>query len=256
MVKINCAALPAALMESELFGSEKGAYTGAVSTRVGRFEVADGSTLFLDEIGELPVELQAKLLRVLQEGQFERLGSNETRTVDVRIIAATNRNLEEEMREGRFREDLYWRLSVFPIIVPPLRERTGDIPLLAWAFVKRFEKQMGIEIDTIPRRPMEELERYPWPGNIRELRNVIEHAMIISDGPVLRLQAPAASESAASLDMTLEGAERNHIRQVLERTNWRIRGKNGAAEILGLKPSTLYSRLKKLGIEREGRPAR
>jgi len=250
MVTVNCVALPATLMESELFGREKGAYTGALSKQIGRFEIADGSSIFLDEIGELPMELQVKLLRVLQEGQFERLGSSKTIGVDVRVIASTNRDLSKAIQEGGFREDLYYRLNVFPIEVPPLRVRSEDILPLTWAFVKEFGDAMGKRIDTIPRKTLEAMHRYPWPGNIRELRNVIERAMITSKGRTLTVEIPASSHSGPPLDLTLEETERRHILNVLENTHWRIRGKNGAAEILGLKPTTLYSRMKKLDLQR------
>jgi len=250
MVAVNCAALPATLMESELFGREAGAYTGALSKQIGRFEMADGSTLFLDEIGELSMELQAKLLRILQDGQFERLGSSQTISVDVRIIAATNRDLTQAIREGQFREDLYHRLNVFPIAIPPLRERIEDIPLLVWAFVKEFGARMGKAVDTIPRRTMEDMKRYPWPGNVRELRNVVERAMILSAGSTLQAEVPSISGSSSAEPMTLTEVQRRHILDVLNKTGWRIRGKNGAAEILGLKPTTLESRMAKLGLDR------
>ncbi|MFI5396840.1 MAG: sigma 54-interacting transcriptional regulator [Candidatus Binatia bacterium] len=251
MVKVNCAALPVTLVESELFGREKGAYTGALSKQVGRFELADSSTLFLDEIGALPLELQAKLLHVLQDGQFERLGSTRTIKVDVRVIAATNCDLAAAVREGRFRQDLYYRLNVFPIVVPPLRERRDDIPLLVWTFVKEFGAGMGKSIETIPRKTMESLQAHPWPGNVRELRNVIERAMILTTGPALHVEL-AGSEAPLSDpgSSTLEEVDRRHILSVLARTNWRVRGKDGAAEILGLKPTTLGSRMHKIGIRR------
>lgn len=253
MIKVNCAALPATLVEAELFGHEKGAYTGALSTQIGRFEAADGSTIFLDEIGELPLELQAKLLRVIQEGQFERLGSPKPVKVDVRVIAATNRNLAQAVREGSFREDLYYRLNVFPISVPPLRERREDIPLLVWAMVEEFSKIFGKTIERISRKNMEAMERYPWPGNIRELRNLVERAMILNTGPTLLVDVPD-SPALPAAPMTLEDMERIHITSVLERSGWRIRGRNGAAEILGLKPTTLNSKMKKLGISRRKVP--
>lgn len=250
MVKMNCAALPSTLVESELFGHEKGAFTGAISQKMGRFEVANGTTLFLDEIGELPLDLQAKLLRVLQEQQFERLGSSKTIEVDVRLIAATNQNLSKAVQEGRFREDLYYRLNVFPVVIPPLRERPEDIPLLVWSFVKEFETTMGKTIEQIPKRSMDALQQYAWPGNIRELRNVIERAMILSQEELLQIQLPQAKDRPASTSLTLEEFERQHILAVLEKTKWRVRGQSGASEILGLKPSTLESRMKKLGIQR------
>ena len=250
MVKVNCAALPAALIESELFGHEKGAYTGAISKQVGRFEAANGSTVFLDEIGELPLELQSKLLRVLQEGQFERLGSPRSVDVDVRVIAATNRNLSQAVKEGRFREDLYYRLNVFPISVPPLRDRQEDIPLLVWAMVEEFGKVFGKMIERIPKKNMEAMVRYPWPGNVRELRNLVERAMILSSGSIMVVDIPDVSVTAAATSMSMEDLERIHITSVMERTGWRVRGRNGAAEILDLKPTTLDSRMKKLGIKR------
>ncbi len=254
MIKVNCAALPAALVEAELFGHEKGAYTGAVTTQIGRFEAANGSTIFLDEIGELPLELQSKLLRVIQEGQFERLGSPKPIKVDVRVIAATNKSLAQAVKEGSFREDLYYRLNVFPISVPPLRDRREDIPLLVWAMVEEFGKVFGKTIERIPRKNMEAMERYHWPGNIRELRNLVERAMILSNGATLVVDVQGGSAATAGEPMTIEGMERMHINSVLEKTGWRIRGRNGAAEILGLKPTTLNSRMKKLGIKRR-RPA-
>jgi transcriptional regulator with GAF, ATPase, and Fis domain len=251
MVKVNCAALPATLIESELFGREKGAFTGAIARQAGRFEVADGSTIFLDEIGELPLELQPKLLRVLQEGEFERLGGARTIKVDVRVIAATNRNLAQAVREGRFREDLFYRLDVFPIELPPLRERPEDIPLLSWTFVKEFSNSMGKQIEKIAADSMGTLVAYSWPGNIRELRNVIERAMILAHGPVLHIKLghrPPQLEPGKPSDGTLDQAERDHIVRALERCGWRIRGAGGAAEQLGIKPTTLESRMKKLGI--------
>ncbi|GAB7025393.1 formate hydrogenlyase transcriptional activator FlhA [Geotalea toluenoxydans] len=251
MIKVNCAALPAALIEAELFGHEKGAYTGAVSTRVGRFEAANGSTIFLDEIGELPLELQSKLLRVLQEGQFERLGNSKPIKVDVRVIAATNMSLVQAVKDGTFREDLYYRLNVFPISLPPLRERREDIPLLVWAMVEEFSKVFGKAIERIPKKNMEAMERYHWPGNIRELRNLVERAMILNNGATLVVDIQDGTAGAGIAPMTIEGMERMHINAILEKTGWRIRGRNGAAEILGLKPTTLNSRMKKLGIRRK-----
>ena len=250
MVKVNCAALPATLIESELFGRERGAYTGAMSRQIGRFEIANGSTLFLDEIGELPMELQTKLLRVLQEGQFERLGNPNPVDVDVRIIASTNRDLAKLMREGKFREDLYYRLNVFPIIVPPLRDRLEDIPLLVWHFVKELDSTMGRNIERIPKKGIDQLKEYKWPGNVRELKNVVENAMIISKGKLLRITPPSISPSIRPKSIRLEDVTRNHIKNVLRKTLWRVRGPNGAAELLGLKPTTLESRMKKLGISR------
>ncbi len=250
MIKLNCAALPPTLIEAELFGREKGAYTGAQTSQVGRFEAANASTIFLDEIGELPLELQSKLLRVLQEGQFERLGSSTTIKVDVRVIAATNRDLARAVSEGRFREDLYYRLNVFPILVPPLRERRDDIPLLVWAMVKEFGKTFGKTIEQIPRKSMEALMSYRWPGNVRELRNVVERAMILSGDLTLVVELPDKTGGIVQVT-SLEDMERVHILAVMERTGWRVRGSGGAAEILGLKPTTLDSRMKKLGVKRK-----
>ncbi len=252
LITVNCAALPANLMESELFGREKGAFTGADTRQVGRFELANGSTLCLDEIGELPPEMQAKLLRVIQHNEFERLGSSHTIKVDVRIIATTNRNLEEEVRKGRFRQDLYYRLNVFPITVPPLRQRAEDIPLLAQAFIERYSKKLGKEITSIQKETMKALQNYPWPGNVRELENVIERAAILCPGPALQLadKLEASSLPFSSTVKTLEEMERNQIVKTLSETQWRIEGKDGAAAILGLHPSTLRARMHKLGISR------
>lgn len=250
MVTINCATLPHSLVEGELFGHEKGAYTGAEARQVGRFEIADGSTIFLDEIGELPIELQVKLLRVLQRGQFERLGSHKTISVDVRIVTATNRDLSKAIRNGKFREDLYYRLNVFPINVPPLRERPEDIIPLTSAFIKEFCESMGKRIDTISKNSLDHIHQYSWPGNVRELRNVIERAMIISNDRTLNFELPGTSIHPPSIDFTLKECERRHIMGILKETYWRIRGPNGAAKILGLHPSTLYSKMKKLGIHR------
>jgi len=251
MIKVNCAALPETLIESELFGREKGAFTGALVRQVGRFEAANGSTIFLDEIGDLPLEMQAKLLRVLHDGQFERLGSPESVTVDVRVIAATNHNLEQEMQEGRFRQDLYYRLSVFPITVPPLRERREDIPQLVWSFVKEFGESMGKSITEISKKDMDMLKSYFWPGNVRELKNIIERAMILSTGTILHLDQVGSKDVENIQPITIKGVERNHILEVLEKTGWKISGRNGAAEVLGLKESTLRARMKKLGIKRK-----
>lgn len=248
MVTVNCAALPAALVESELFGREKGAFTGALSRQVGRFELANGSTLLLDEIAEMPLETQAKLLRVLQEGRFERLGSPQSIKVDVRILAATNRNLAEEVESGRFRRDLFYRLNVFPIHVPPLRERVEDIPQLTWQFVNEFGQRMGRKIRRIASCDMEALKAYSWPGNIRELRNAIEYALIISKGDVLELSHLAPSQPHKSQLLTLRELEYQHIRETLRATHGRVKGKDGAAELLGINPSTLYSRMRKLKI--------
>jgi formate hydrogenlyase transcriptional activator len=248
MVKVNCAALPSGLVESELFGREKGAFTGAMTRQTGRFEVADGSTLFLDEIGELSLEVQAKLLRVLETGEFERLGSPKTVKVDVRVIVATNRDLLEDIRNGRFREDLYYRLNVFPIRVPPLRERAEDIPLLVWAFLEEFSSRMGKKITQVPRKAMDALQRHSWPGNVRELRNVIEHGAILTTGDTLRVPILDDAAPAGAPTPTLSDSERELILRALETTGWRIKGPKGAAAALGLNPSTLYSRMKKLGI--------
>lgn len=248
MVKVNCAALPAALVESELFGREKGAFTGALNRQVGRFELADGSTLFLDEIAEMPLETQAKLLRVLQEGEFERLGSPKTIRVDVRVIAATNRNLAEEVEKGRFRRDLYYRLDVFPIHVPALRDRPEEIPRLVWEFVNEFGERMGKKIRRIAASDMQALVACSWPGNIRELRNVIEHSMIVSHGETLELHHLPLSCCAPAAPATLEQVEARHIQATLKATHGRIKGPGGAAELLGLNPSTLYSRMRKLGV--------
>lgn len=251
MVRVNCAAIPAALIESELFGREKGAYTGALARQIGRFEMADGSTIFLDEISELPLESQAKLLRVLQEKEIERLGSPKLIKVDVRVIAATNRDLAKTVAEGRFREDLYYRLNVFPITAPPLRDRLEDVPLLVWTFVEEFSKAMGKPVEAIAKLSLRALQQYQWPGNVRELRNVIERAMILASGPSLRIDLPgAAAAPVVRGPATLAEAECEHIQRVLEATGGRIRGAGGAAEILGVKPTTLESRMAKLGLRR------
>jgi formate hydrogenlyase transcriptional activator len=252
LVKVNCAALPSGLVESELFGREKGAYTGAMTRQIGRFEVADGSTIFLDEIGELSLEVQAKLLRVLETGEFERLGSPKTIKVDVRVIAATNRDLAEEIRKGRFREDLYYRLNVFPIRVPPLRERAEDIPLLVWTFLGEISARMGKKITQVPRQTMAALQRHPWPGNVRELKNVIEHGAILTSGDTLRVPQLDDAGPVGAPPPTLADSERALILRALESAGWRIKGPKGAAAGLGLNPSTLYSRMKKLGIQPPG----
>jgi len=252
LITVNCAALPANLIESELFGREKGAFTGADTRRVGRFEVANGSTLCLDEIGELPLELQGKLLRVIQHNEFERLGSPHTIKVDVRIVATTNRNLEEEIQKGRFRQDLYYRLNVFPITVPPLRQRKEDIPLLVQAFTERYARKLGKEITSIQKETMKDLQDYPWPGNVRELESIIERAVILCPGSVLHLadKLEISSPPHSSVVRNLEETERNQILKILSETRWRIEGKDGAAAILGLHPSTLRARMQKLGIVR------
>ena len=259
LVNVNCAALPAALIESEFFGHERGAFTGATDRKIGRFEMADGGTIFLDEIGDLPIELQAKLLRVLQDQEFERIGSSKTTTVDTRIIAATNRDLDTLIEQGAFRADLYYRLGVFPIRIPPLRERRNDIPLLVWFFVNILQAQLGKVVETIPAKVMEALTVYDWPGNVRELRNMIERAMILSPGAELELAADSlqgrnnrktAARPRGGRREKLEDVERTHIVSVLEACNWKVRGQDGAAERLGLKRTTLQSRMKKLGIQR------
>ncbi|MFC1881702.1 sigma-54 interaction domain-containing protein [Thermodesulfobacteriota bacterium] len=250
LVKVNCATLPANLIESELFGHEKGAFTGAHARQLGRFEVADGATLFLDEIGELPLELQPKLLRVIQDGEFERLGSSGTIKVDVRVIAATNRHLEEEVRRGRFREDLWYRLNIFPITAPPLRERMEDIALLVDFFVYKISKRLGKSIESIPVSVMNTLQEYHWPGNIRELENVLERAVINSSGPKLHLvdELKKPTKDLTTAKKTLNEVERDYIVRVLEQTNWKVSGQNGASEILGLDRSTLRARMRKLEI--------
>lgn len=255
LVKVNCAALPANLIESELFGHERGAFTGAIQQKVGRFELADGGTIFLDEIGEFPIELQPKLLRVLQEGEFERLGSTITKKVNVRVISATNRNLKEEIEKGNFRLDLFYRLNVFPILVHPLRERKDDIPLLAHFFVRKFSQKFGKSFPTISQRVVDALIAYDWPGNIRELENVIERSVIISSGDKLQLMdalnnplEPINSSEIA----TLAENERAHILRALERTQWRVSGERGAARLLDMKRTTLEARMAKLGIRRGG----
>jgi len=251
LVRVNCAAIPATLIESELFGREKGAFTGALSKQVGRFELAERSTIFLDEIGDLLPDVQVKLLRVLEERQIERLGSPKPIHVDVRIIAATHRNLPQRIAEGSFRDDLFYRLNVFPIEVPPLRERVEDIPLLVWRFVEELSKTLGKRIDAISKDSMTALQQYSWPGNIRELRNVVERGMILATGKRLSLPLPAAAAGApAKRAVKLVDLEKEHIRSVLETTGWRIRGAGGAAERLGLKATTLETRMAKLGLKR------
>ena len=252
LVKMNCAALPSNLIESELFGHEKGAFTGAQSRRLGRFEVADGATLFLDEIGELPLELQPKLLRVIEDGEFERLGSSGTIKVDVRIIAATNRDLQVEVQKGAFREDLWYRLNIFPITMPPLRDRLDDIPLLVNFYIDRISRRLGKVIKLIPTNVMDALRQYHWPGNVRELENVLERAVINSSGPKLRLvdELKKPHKDLVRSERTLENVEREYIVRVLEQAKWKVSGKNSAAEILGLDRSTLRARMRKLNIRK------
>jgi formate hydrogenlyase transcriptional activator len=250
MVRVNCAAIPATLIESELFGRERGAYTGALSRQIGRFELADGSTIFLDEIGDLPPEVQVKLLRVLEDKQIERLGSSRTTKVDTRIIAATHRDLEKGIEAATFREDLYYRLNVFPIRVPPLRERTEDIPRLVWRFVEEFSTAFGKRVESIGKDNIEMLQRYAWPGNIRELRNVVERAVIVANGPRLTIALPQGPSAAARRSVRLADVEKEHIKGVLDGTAWRIRGVGGAADRLGLKATTLETRMAKLGLQR------
>jgi formate hydrogenlyase transcriptional activator len=252
-IKLNCAAIPFDLLESELFGHEKGAFTGAIAQKIGRFELADKGTLFLDEVGDIPLALQPKLLRVLQEQEFERLGSGRTHQVDVRLVAATHRNLVEMVKGNQFRSDLYYRLNVFPIPLPPLRARREDMPALVEHFVEIYARRMGKEIEHIPPETISALVSYQWPGNIRELQNFIERSIILTSGKVLH--APLASlKSAAEAGslgpITLEDAERDHIRKTLEQTRWVVAGPNGAAARLGIKRSTLYFRMQKLGISR------
>jgi len=252
MIRVSCAAIPAALIESELFGRERGAYTGALSRQIGRFEAANQSTLFLDEIGDLPMEVQVKLLRVVQDRVIERLGSTQPIKVDVRIIAATNRNLEDAVREKTFREDLFYRLNVFPVVIPPLRERVEDIPALVWSFIDEFSSLFGKAIETISKENLRELQRYPWPGNVRELRNIIERAVIVATDRHLVVPTPQLGQRPTpQTDMTLSALEIEHIRSVLASTNWRVRGAGGAAQRLGLKPTTLESRMARLGITRQ-----
>jgi len=252
-IKLNCAAIPFDLLESELFGHEKGAFTGAIAQKIGRFELADKGTLFLDEVGDIPLPLQPKLLRVLQEQEFERLGSGRTHQVDVRLVAATHRNLVEMVKRNEFRSDLYYRLNVFPVPLPPLRARRADIPALVEHFVAIYARRMSKQIDQISSETMAELVSYPWPGNIRELQNFIERSVILSTGHVL--ESPLASlrnaaEAQSLGPITMEEAERDHIRKTLEQTRWVVSGPNGAAARLGIKRSTLYFRMQKLGISR------
>lgn len=250
LVRVNCAAIPATLIENELFGREKGAYTDAVTRQAGRFELANDSTIFLDEIGDLSIDVQIKLLRVLEERQIERLGSPNAIPVDVRVIAATHKDLEQRIAEGTFREDLFYRLNVFPIRVPPLRERPDDIPLLVWFFVEEYSKVLGKPVDVIPPENMEALRSYPWPGNIRELRNVVERAVIVATSSRLAIIVPPVPFGMAGRSARLADVQKEHIRSVLDSVGWRIRGLGGAAERLGLRPTTLETRMAKLGLAR------
>jgi formate hydrogenlyase transcriptional activator len=257
-IKLNCAAIPFDLLESELFGHERGAFTGAIAQKIGRFELADKGTLFLDEVGDIPPGLQPKLLRVLQEQEFERLGSTRTHQVDVRLVAATNRNLVDMVKRNEFRSDLYYRLNVFPVSLPPLRERREDIPALVTHFVEILGRRMGKQIENIPPDTMSALTSYEWPGNIRELQNFIERSVIVSAGPVLRpplAELKRCPEVLSVGAITLEDAERDHIRKTLEQTRWVVAGPNGAAARLGIKRSTLYFRMQKLGISRTNKDA-
>jgi PAS domain S-box-containing protein len=250
MIRVNCAAIPDSLIESELFGRERGAFTGADSRQIGRFEAAEGSTIFLDEIGDLPIDVQVKLLRVLEERQVERLGSSMPVRVNARIVAATHRKLEQRISEGTFRADLFYRLNVFPIVVPPLRDRVDEIPSLVWHFIDQFSTSFGRRVESVPPANMIALQRHTWPGNIRELRNVVERAMILASGPVLTISLPSAVSPAGAASARLEDVERDHIVRVLESTAWRIRGAGGAADRLGLAPTTLESRMIRLGLIR------
>src|SRR2546427_5114349 len=252
-IKLNCAAIPTGLLESELFGHERGAFTGAIAQRIGRFELADGGTLFLDEVGDIPLELQPKLLRILQEQEFERLGSTRTRRVHVRVVAATNRNLDEMVAAGTFRNDLYYRLNVFPITLPALRERPEDIPPLVRYFVQKFARRMNKRVETIPADAMTALSRYGWPGNVRELENAVERAVILTTGPTLRVPVSAFRGRALGPSggpTTLEATEREAILRALHQSNWVLGGPHGAAARLGLKRTTLQSRVPRLGIDR------
>jgi transcriptional regulator with GAF, ATPase, and Fis domain len=255
MVRVNCGAIPASLVESELFGHEKGAFTGATAKRIGRFELADGGTIFLDEVGELPLDAQVKLLRVLQEREFERVGGSQLRRADVRVIAASNRDLGESVKAGSFRSDLLYRLNIFPVEVPPLRDRADDIPLLVDCFLKKFARKFGKRFDGVSRATMERLQRYAWPGNVRELENVIERAAILAQGPVVRVEDSFAGRRAleTSVPGKLEDVERAHILRVLREVDWTIEGARGAAGRLGLHPNTLRSRMQKLGIKKPRR---
>jgi len=258
LIKVNCAALPTGLIESELFGHEKGAFSGALSRRLGRFELANGGTIFLDEVGEMPPDAQVKLLRVLQEHEFERIGGNETIRTDVRLIAATNRDLLRAVQEGTFREDLFYRLNVFPVELPPLRERSGDIPLLVRFFVEKYAVQVDRHVETIAAETLERLVAYRWPGNVRELQNLVERALILSTDPELRIEpeilgaaASPASPTPSAATKDLQTLQREHILAALNRSGWVIEGDRGAAKQLGLHPNTLRSRIKKLGLKRD-----
>jgi formate hydrogenlyase transcriptional activator len=250
MVKVNCAAIPQTLIESELFGREKGAFTGASSREIGRFETAHRGTILLDEVGDLPFQLQSKLLRVLQDGTFERLGSSKTVKVDVRVVASTNKDLKQAVQDGAFRPDLYYRLNVFTITVPPLRDRKEDIPALIWWFVSKYAKKMNKKIETIPRQAMAAYQQYNWPGNVRELMNAVERSVILTQGTVLNAYIPIDTSATPRQVLPWAEMERKHMLEALEITRWRVRGQGGAAEILGLKPTTLESRMAKLGIRR------
>jgi len=247
---VNTAAIPATLIESELFGREKGAYTDAVDRQVGRFELADRSTIFLDEVGELPSDVQVKLLRVLEERQVERLGSVKPIPINVRIIAASNRSLEHSVAEGHFRSDLFYRLNVFPICVPSLRDRADDVPLLVWRFIEEFSPRFGKQILEVRAENMAALQRHSWPGNIRELRNAVERAMILATGPRLSIPIPSPLTTAGARSLRLIDVQREHIRKILEIAHWRVRGTDGAADRLGLRPTTLETRMAKLGLAR------
>jgi transcriptional regulator with GAF, ATPase, and Fis domain len=256
-IKVNCSALPESLIPSELFGHEKGAFTGATQRRLGRFELANGGTLFLDEIGEISQDIQVRLLRVIQNGEFERVGGNETLRSDFRLVVATNRNLEKDIKTQKFRADLYYRLAVFPIYVPPLRERTEDIPLLAYYFLKIYSQKKGMNFSKIPNSEMEKLLYYNWPGNVRELENIIERGTILNPGPFFRIPDLGSTQKSSSIDrdgMTLMENERRHILWALQQTNWKVRGKGGAAELLNIPPSTLAFRMKRNGIRRPRNP--
>ncbi|HEX9250621.1 MAG TPA: sigma-54 dependent transcriptional regulator, partial [Ignavibacteriaceae bacterium] len=250
-IKVNCASIPENLIESELFGHERGAFTGATGKRIGRFEIANGGTIFLDEIGELPINLQPKLLTVLQQGEFERIGSSKTIKTDVRVIAATNKTLTDEIKEGNFRSDLYYRLNVFPITVAPLRERKEDIPPLIEHYVNLYSKKLNKPIEIIPKSAMQRLIDYSWPGNVRELENIIERAIIISTSKTLNVESLPKTENKSSKQLTLEENEINHIVETLEKTDWKISGPNSASELLKINPNTLHSRMRKLRIKRK-----